>query len=52
MQGDHPFAFISRTLGPKWQLSSVYEKELLAIAFSVQKWEQYLSDNHFIIKTD
>lgn len=39
-------------MGPKWQKLSVYEKELLAIVFSVQKWEQYLSGGHFIIKTD
>lgn len=39
MQRNHPLAFISRSLGPKWQKLSVYEKELLAIVFSVQKWE-------------
>ncbi|WOH09911.1 hypothetical protein DCAR_0729371 [Daucus carota subsp. sativus] len=52
MQRNHPLAFISRSLGPKWQKLSVYEKELLAIVFPVQKWEQYLSDGHFIIRTD
>ncbi|XP_056692219.1 uncharacterized protein [Spinacia oleracea] len=38
MQEGHPLAFISRALGPKWQKLSVYEKELLAIVFAVQKW--------------
>ncbi|XP_056698524.1 uncharacterized protein [Spinacia oleracea] len=52
MQDGHPLAFISRALGPKWQQLSVYEKELLAIVFAVQKWEQYLMGNHFLIKTD
>ncbi|XP_074327867.1 uncharacterized protein LOC141665786 [Apium graveolens] len=52
MQKGHPLAFISRALGPKWQKLPVYEKELLAIVFSVQKWEQYLSSGHFIIRTD
>ncbi|XP_074306485.1 putative mitochondrial protein AtMg00860 [Silene latifolia] len=52
VQEDHPIAFISRALGPKWQKLSVYEKELLAIVFAVQKWEQYLSGQHFLIKTD
>lgn len=45
-------AFISKSLGPKWQRLSVYEKELLAVVFAVQKWEQYLMNNHFEIKTD
>lgn len=52
MQDDHPVAYISRSLGPKWQRLSVYEKELLAMIFVVQKWEQYLMSSHFIIKTD
>ena len=45
-------AFISKSLGPKWQNLSVYEKELLAIVTAVQKWEQYLLGGHFIIRTD
>ena len=52
MQQGHPLAYISRALGPKWQRLAVYEKELLALVFAVQKWEQYLLGNHFIIKTD
>lgn len=52
MQDDHPLAFISRSLGPIWQKLPVYKKELLAIVFAVQKWEQYLIAGHFIIKTD
>ena len=52
MQEHHPIAFISRALGPKWEALSVYEKELLAMVFAVQKWEQYLLGSHFIIKTD
>ena len=52
MQDHHPLAFISRALGPRWQKLSVYEKELLAIVFAVQKWEQHVSGNHFIIRTD
>ena len=51
-QNKHPIAYISRTLGPRWQHLSVYEKELLAIVFAVQKWEQYLLGRPFIIKTD
>lgn len=52
MQNKHPLAYISRSLGPKWQKLSVYEKELLALVFAVQKWEQYLLGNHFIVRTD
>ena len=37
MQGNHPISFISRSLGPKWQQLSIYEKELLARVFAVQK---------------
>ncbi|XP_021766248.1 uncharacterized protein LOC110730736 [Chenopodium quinoa] len=47
-----PLAFISRSLGSKWQKLSVYEKELLAMVFAVQKWEQYLTGSHFLVKTD
>lgn len=36
-QSDHPLAYISRSLGPKWQKLSVYEKELLAIVYCCSK---------------
>ncbi|KAL8096190.1 hypothetical protein AgCh_037224 [Apium graveolens] len=52
MQEKHLIAFISKTLGPKWQKLSVYEKELLTLVFAVQKWEQYLIGGHFIIRTN
>lgn len=52
MQDDHPLAFIIRALGSRWQALSVYEKELLAVVFAVQKWEQYLVHQPFVIKTD
>ena len=51
-QGKQPLGFISKTLGPKWQQLSVYEKELLAVVHAVQKWEQYLSNHPFTIVTD
>lgn len=52
MQEGHLLAFLSKALGPKWQALSVYEKELLAIVTTVQKWEQYLIGHHFVVKTD
>jgi len=51
-QGRKPLAFLSKTLGPKWQQLSVYEKELLAVVHAMQKWEQYLCSQPFIILTD
>lgn len=39
VQDSHPIAYISKSLGPRWQMLSVYEKELLALVFAVQKWE-------------
>lgn len=52
MQEGRPLAYISKALGPKWQKLSIYEKELLAIVYAVQKWEQYLIGGHFLIRTD
>lgn len=39
MQESHPITYMNRALGPKWPILSVYEKELLALVFAVQKWE-------------
>lgn len=52
MQEGHPLAFISRHLKGKQLSLSIYEKELLAVVFAVQKWRHYLLTNHFVIKTD
>ncbi|GAU24592.1 hypothetical protein TSUD_289530 [Trifolium subterraneum] len=52
MQDQHPIAYIRKSLGPKQQAMSVYERELLAIVYAVQKWGSYLSHAPFIIKTD
>jgi len=52
IQDGHPLAFISKALGPKWQGLSVYEKELLALVFAIQKWQQYLTGQRFTNRTD
>lgn len=52
MQRGHPIAFISKALSPKHLALSTYEKELLAVIHAVQKWNSYLLDRHFVIKTD
>ncbi|CAL9221332.1 unnamed protein product [Arabidopsis halleri] len=52
MQEGHPLSYISRHLKGKQLHLSIYEKELLAVVFAVQKWRHYLLSSHFIIKTD
>ena len=52
MQEGHPIAYISRHLKGRQLHLSIYEKELFAVVFAVQKWRHYLLTNHFIIKTD
>lgn len=52
MQDSHPLAYISRHLKGKQLHLSIYEKQLLAVIFAVQKWRHYLLTSHFIIKTD
>lgn len=52
MQEGHPIAYISRHLKGKQAHLSIYEKELLAVVFAVQKWRHYLLHGHFIIRTD
>jgi hypothetical protein len=37
MQKGHPIAYISKSLGPKQQAMSIYEKEMLAILHAVTK---------------
>ncbi|KAJ3707248.1 hypothetical protein LUZ61_010953 [Rhynchospora tenuis] len=52
MQGGKPIAFLSKSLGPKSQTLSTYEKEFLALLTAVQKWKHYLIGQPFTIKTD
>ncbi|KAJ4797633.1 polyprotein [Rhynchospora pubera] len=42
MQEKRPLAYISKSLGPKTQGLSTYEKEFLALLTAVQKWRHYL----------
>ncbi|KAL6197326.1 hypothetical protein ACLB2K_032935 [Fragaria x ananassa] len=41
-QNKHPVAYLSKTLSPKNQALSVYDKEMMAILYAVEKWRPYL----------
>ena len=51
-QNGHPIAYLSKSLAPKHQTLSTYEKEFLAVMLALEKWRGYLLDRHFVIKTD
>ncbi|GJX79204.1 putative mitochondrial protein [Tanacetum coccineum] len=51
-QQGHRIAYLSKTLSPKHQVLSTYEKEFLAVLQALEKWRGYLLDRHFKIKTD
>lgn len=52
MQKSRPLDFLSKGLASKHQGLFTYEKELLAIVLTTQKWYTYLQGHHFIIKID
>ena len=51
-QDGHPLAYLSKSLSPKHQVLSTYEKEFLAVILALERWKGYLMDRHFKIKTD
>lgn len=51
-QNKHPIAFLSKSLLPRNQALSVYDKEMFAILFAISKWRPYLIGNSFTILTD
>ncbi|CAH9141087.1 unnamed protein product [Cuscuta epithymum] len=52
MQDGGPIAYMSKELSPKHLSKSVYEKELMAIVFAIQKWRPYLLGRSFEVHTD
>jgi hypothetical protein len=52
MQDQHPIAYLSKSLCPRNQALSVYEKECLAIFLAIDKWRSFLQHQEFVIKTD
>lgn len=52
MQEGRLISFLSQALRGKTLDLSTYEKELLALVFSIQKWRPYLLGQRFIVRTD
>ena len=51
-QNGHLIAFFSQKLSPRAQSKSIYERELMAVVLSVQKWRHYLLERKFTIMSD
>jgi hypothetical protein len=51
-QNDHLLAFISKSLSPRNQSLSTYEKEYVAILMAMDSWRHYLMQSEFFIHTD
>ena len=45
-------AYNSKTLAPRHQTLSTYEKELSAVIQALEKWKGHMFDKHFQIKTN
>lgn len=51
-QNQHLITFLSKSLVDKHKALSVYDKEMMAIVFAVQKWRPYLLRHPFKILID
>lgn len=52
MQCGRPIAFLSKALPLRNIWLSTYEKELLDLIYTVEKWRTYLVGHNFVIKID
>lgn len=52
MKEGKPTAYLSQALKGKSLSISTYEKELLALVLSIQKWQPYLLGHGFIVRTN
>lgn len=47
-----PLAYFSQALPSTHRYKAVYEWELMAILFAIQKWRSYLLERHFVVRTN
>ena len=47
-----PIVFYSHTSGACARMKLVYERELMAIIFAIQKWRPYLLGRKFLVRTN
>jgi hypothetical protein len=52
MQGRQPIAYFSQALHGRNLSLSTYDKEMLALVTSIQKWRPYLLGHRFVVRTD
>ena len=52
MQEGKPISYFSKSIGPKADAMSTYDKEALTIIEAVKKWRHYFSATSLIIRTD
>ena len=52
IQDQRAVAYYSHALPLRARIKSVYEGELMAIAFAIQKWQPYLLGRRFVVRTN